>query len=284
MQKSEVVTMIQDIFPHKLNNWYDADARIGEQDFVFFFNGTKLLMKKSEGKTPIFPTGRDFGTGKSYIYLFSVDEERYFLLNEEPDFSSDFAYTEIFTLRSMEGAMPLHRIYAAMTGKHLSDWYRDTRFCGRCGSKTEHSQKERARLCPVCGYTAYPRIMPAVIVGVTNGDHLLLTKYRTGFRHYALIAGFTEIGETLEETVAREVMEEAGIRVKNIRYYKSQPWGIANDILMGYFCDVDGCTDIHMDTQELKFACWVHRDEIELQPDQMSLTNEMMQMFKLRKE
>lgn len=135
-------------------------------------------------------------------------------------------------------------------------------------------------VCPGCGYTAYPRIMPAVIVGVTNGDKILITRYRVGYGHNALIAGFTEIGETLEETVAREVMEEAGVRVKNIRYYKSQPWGFANDILMGFYCDVDGDTEIHMDDQELKQAGWVEREQIQLQPDNFSLTNEMMEKFK----
>ena len=122
--------------------------------------------------------------------------------------------------------------------------------------------------------------MPAVIVGVKNGDKLLITRYREGFAHNALIAGFTEIGETAEQTVAREVMEEAGVRVKNIRYYASQPWGIANDLLMGFFCELDGDDTIHMDRNELKFAQWVSREEIELQPDDFSLTNEMMVRFK----
>ena len=100
-----------------------------------------------------------------------------------------------------------------------------------------------------------------------NGDRILLTKYAgRDFAHYALIAGFTEIGETFEDTVRREVMEEAGIRVKNIRYYKSQPWGIVDDLLAGFFCDVDGDPTIHMDSSELKEAAWHTRDEIVLRP------------------
>ena len=130
-----------------------------------------------------------------------------------------------------------------------------------------------------CGYTAHPRIMPAVIVGVKNGDSILLTKYRTGISYNALIAGFTEIGETAEQTVAREVMEEAGVRVKNITYYKTQPWGIANDLLIGYFCELDGDPAITMDPGELKYAAWVRREDIQLQPDDFSLTNEMMARF-----
>ena len=125
----------------------------------------------------------------------------------------------------------------------------------------------------------YPRINPAVIVGVTNGDSILVTRYRQGYAHNALIAGFAEIGETLEETVAREVMEEAGIKVKNIRYYKSQPWGMAQDLLVGFYCDADGDTTIKMDDNELRYAAWTKREDIVLQPNDLSLTNEMMKMF-----
>ncbi|MBR4484883.1 MAG: NUDIX domain-containing protein, partial [Erysipelotrichaceae bacterium] len=122
---------------------------------------------------------------------------------------------------------------------------------------------------------------PAVIIGIKNGDKLLLTKYRSGFSQNALVAGFTEFGETLEETVKREVKEETGLNVKNIRYYKSQPWGIASDILAGYYCEVDGDDRIKMDQHELRYAEWVKREDIILQNKRYSLTNEMMERFKL---
>ena len=147
----------------------------------------------------------------------------------------------------------------------------------------KHDAVERAMYCPACGSKVYPRINPAVIIGVTNGDRLLLTKYKTGFAHNALVAGFTEFGETLEQTVAREVMEEVGLRVKHIRYYKSQPWGVAADILTGFFCQVDGDDAIRMDASELKSAEWVRREDIVLQPNDYSLTNEMMRLFKENK-
>ena len=133
--------------------------------------------------------------------------------------------------------------------------------------------------CTKCGNVIYPRINPAVIVGVINGDKILITKYRSGYAHNALVAGFTEIGETLEQTVMREVMEETGVKVKNIRYYKSQPWGMASDLLVGFYCDVDGDDTIHMDSSELKYAEWVKREDVVLQPSDLSLTNEMMKMF-----
>ncbi|MGM9605614.1 MAG: NAD(+) diphosphatase [Faecousia sp.] len=266
--------MIQDISPHMLYNQYDPTARPSAEDWVLCFDGQALLL----GPQGQFPRVAELGA-EDYTYLFTVDKERFFLLRQLEMLPEGFTFTDVKQLRR-EQCLPKHQIFAALTGKHLADWYRDTRFCGRCGGKTVHSQTERAKTCPACGYTAYPRIMPAVIVGVKNGDKLLLTRYREGFAHNALIAGFTEIGETAEQTVAREVMEEVGIRVKNIRYYASQPWGIANDLLLGFFCDLDGDPTIHMDENELKYAQWVRREDIQLQPDDFSLTNEMMTRFK----
>lgn len=282
--------MIQDIGPHKLNNHYDINAVPQPGDYVLHFHQSELLVKT--GGKLVFPTISDV-TGVPEVfhepaamgltYLFTVDDEKYYLLEGEPLKMPDgFSYCEIRQLREQRLG-PKYKCFAAITAKHLSDWYMDNHFCGRCGGPMGKSFKERAMVCLNCGYISYPRIMPAVIVGVTNADQLLITRYREGYRHNALIAGFTEIGETLEETVAREVMEETGLRVKNIRYYKSQPWGIANDILTGFFCDVDGSADIHMDEQELKYAAWMHRNEIDLQPDDYSLTNEMMLQFKLGK-
>ncbi|EEP28764.1 hydrolase, NUDIX family [Shuttleworthella satelles DSM 14600] len=145
----------------------------------------------------------------------------------------------------------------------------------------EMGSREREMICPNCGNPVYPKIMPAVIVAVTNGDRILMTKYRNrGIGYYALVAGFVEIGETFEDTVRREVMEETGLTVKNIRYYKSQPWGIADDLLAGFYCDLDGDDAIRMDEEELSEAAWFERGQIEGQPDHLSLTNEMMLTFR----
>jgi NAD+ diphosphatase len=127
----------------------------------------------------------------------------------------------------------------------------------------------------------FPKVAPAVIVGVTNGDKILLTKYANReYKRYALIAGFNEIGENIEETVKREVMEEAGLHIKNIRYYKSQPWGFDSNLLMGFFCEVDGDKNIRMDEHELSEAEWVDREDIPEYGENLSLTHEMMQVFK----
>lgn len=269
--------MIQDIFPHRFDNQYRSHAVAKEDATVFCIDKGQVLVKTAEGQL-IFPKARELTSTKDLCYLFAIDRQEYFL-QEQPVSLEGYAYEDVRNIRKM-GMQPKHEIFAAMTAKHLADWYADNHFCGHCGAKLYHAFKERAMQCPICGNRVYPRIMPAVIVGVVDGERLLLTRYRTGYAHNALIAGFTEIGETMEQTVAREVMEEVGLRVKNIRYYKSQPWGIANDILMGYYCEVDGDPTIHMDEYELKYAEFVEREKIELQPDDFSLTNEMMWMFK----
>ena len=278
--------MIQDIYPSKLDNSF-KDITPEDEDFVLVFSGEgKVYVGDDEGKMR-FLTFADCKVNEddapfSAVYLFSVDDKRYFLLNNYGNGirKSGFAYYTIREIRDRFSGEDDVNIYVAFTAYHLWKWYSDNKFCGKCGSALNHSEKERAMVCPDCGNVIYPRINPAVIVGVIRGDCLLLTKYRRGYSHNALVAGFTEIGETLEETVAREVMEETGVKVKNIRYYKSQPWGMAQDMLTGFYCEADGDGEIHMDENELKYAEWVKREDIELQPNNLSLTNEMMKMFK----
>ncbi len=291
--------MIQDIYPKKLNNSYRLDAHLQPESIILVFDSGKFLLKiDEESATITYPKCKDFDCQMEAVYLFSVDNEDYFYWFDYKN--SDYVNTDVIDgvdiadrFESLSGysfydmrairrtyLSPKHYVFAAFTAYQLIEWYLTTKYCGRCGAENENSKTERARVCPKCGNIIYPRINPAVIVGVTNGDKLLLTKYRNGLGFNALVAGFTEIGETMEETVAREVMEETGLNVKNIRYYKSQPWGIASDILLGYYCDVDGDDTITMDENELKYAQWVMREDIELQPMDYSLTNEMMMMFK----
>ena len=283
--------MIQDIDPHHLFNQYRPGAKADETSIVLCYTEEGLLCRVREDGTVAFPAVGEFPEAaqlfaEDLTYLFTVDTVPFFLLPQDPEaVPPGCSYVPVRKLRQIS-AGPKHLVFAAITGFQLSNWYRNNRFCGKCGGKTVHDRRERALRCPGCGHIIYPRIVPAVIVGVLDKetDRILLTKYRTGFAHYALVAGFTEIGETLEETVAREVMEETGLCVKNIRYYKSQPWGIVDDLLAGFYCDADGSREIHMDETELKLAEWKTRDEVVLQPDDFSLTNEMMMRFKRGEE
>lgn len=262
--------MIQDIYPHKLNNSFNINHKMKDEDYILHFDGRKVSLINNE-----LPRVKDISNKDELIYLFIIDEIAFYLSEKEIKDSTFFDIMELSYVESLKKEV----LFGIHTGKHLADWYRDNKYCGRCSKKMFHSRLERAMVCE-CGNIVYPKIMPAVIVGVKNGDKLLLTKYSQGFKYNALIAGFVEIGETIEECVSREVMEEVGLKVKNITYYKSQPWGIANDILVGYYCELDGDETIKMDKNELKEAVFTKREDIILQPGSVSLTNEMMKMFK----
>ena len=278
--------MIQDIFPAKFYNHFENCEPDGADYAFLFLEGKVYVRYNQDTKTLTFPTCGDFGgQGLSAIYLFSIDNQKYFLIPDMPEGAalpaggSDFSFYAPRQLRDMPLSSKAD-IFAVFSAYHLWKWYDDNKFCGHCGHLLEPDTVERALACPECKSKIYPRINPAVIIGIINGEKILITKYRTGYAHSALVAGFTEFGETLEQTVEREVMEEVGLKVKNIRYYKSQPWALAQDLLAGFFCEVDGDDRIKMDEGELKYAEWVSREDVELQPNDYSLTNEMMKLFK----
>ncbi len=271
--------MIQDIYPQVFDNSF-KNAKTKAGDKVISFRGEELLTSiDPETNELSFPDWSDFDPATKHIYIFSIDEQRYFMAFDAEIEPEGFSFQPMSEIRRLKMGSNVS-MFAAFSAYHLHKWYSASRYCGACGEATVFDSKERAMRCPKCGNIIYPRINPAVIIAVRNGDRLLLTKYNRGYANYALVAGFTEFGETLEETVQREVMEETGLKVKNIQYYKSQPWGIALDLLVGFICDVDGDDTIHIDNQELKLGAWIPREEIQLQPLKISLTGEMMQMFK----
>ena len=266
--------MIQDILPHRLRNEYHPDIHPQDNDRVLCFREGKLLLREGQ-----LPTVGSLGR-LDYRYLFSVDDAPYFLASSSA-LPIGCTLQDVRQLRR-EQSLPKHEIFAILTGKHLADWYRDSAFCGRCGTRTNHSPTERAMVCPHCKNTVYPKICPAVIVAVHDGDRLLLTRYRgRPFKKYALIAGFNEIGESIEDTVHREVMEEAGLRVKNLRFYKSQPWVFTDTLLMGFVCELDGSDRITVQESELAEASWHLRSELPEDHSHISLTGEMIEQFRL---
>lgn len=274
--------MIQDIEPYHLDNQYKTVLPDGEC-YAMYYEDHAVLARQTEHGIE-FPRFRELERlneeiYEDAVYLFSVDEERYYLvqeINREPLSGFSMENTEIF-----RRVLPGHHAFAGITGYQLYNWYKNRRYCGRCGHLMRPSSKERMMYCGECGNMEYPKICPAVIVGVTHGDRLLMSKYAGRvYKNYALIAGFTEIGETVEQTVAREVMEEVGLKVKNIRYYKSQPWAFTDTLLMGFYCDLEGDDTIRLDENELATAQWFKREEIPEPVSRESLTNEMILRFK----
>ncbi len=274
--------MIQDIASKIYDNHY-AEQLPELEDWLLVYHKGDVLCRFVDGRI-FYPKVEEICQGKGdMVYLFSISGERFFLLKEELNEIPDgYTWKNSSVFRD---AAPRYLGFAGITGQQLDDWYRLNRFCGRCGKPMVLDHIERMIRCEDCGNMVYPRINPGVIVAVTDGNRLLLTKYanRPGNVSYALVAGFTEIGETLEGTVRREVMEEVGLKVKNIQYYKSQPWSFSSTLLCGFYCEVDGSAQVKLDTEELAMAEWIEREEIPLEDDGISLTREMIHMFKTGK-
>lgn len=272
--------MIQDISPHRFDRTFSR-AEAAAADIALCCRDDRILLRR-EGEGFALPRFADAGLTPAGRHVFSLDGVGCYLAAAPAEAPADCAY---LTLQQVRQVRPMEVAFAAVVGVQLWRWYRDRAYCGRCGSPMEHSRTERAMVCPRCGLTEYPKLCPAVIVAVTDGDRLLLTRYADRpYRGDALIAGFVEIGETVEDTVRREVMEEVGLRVKNLRYYKSQPWAFTDSLLMGYYCELDGDDTIRLDTSELREGFWQRREEITPRGQDVSLTSEMVERFRLGKE
>ena len=278
--------MIQDIGTHEYHNEYKPVPPKPE-DYLLYYEDYKVLMHK-QGREIEFPRFRELEDRNpeiygEYTYLFSVDGENYYLGDQ-----IKWENLQDYTMENKEifrETRPLYKAFAGVTGYQLYHWYQDNHFCGRCGTPLKKDKKERMLYCENCHNMVYPKLSPAVIIGITDGNRILMSQYvNRDFKKYALIAGFAEIGETLEDTVRREVMEEVGLKVKNIRYYKSQPWSFTESLLAGFYCDLDGDDTITLEEDELAMAQWFEREEIPVEFNNISLTNEMIVQFKEGRE
>lgn len=273
--------MLQDIFPHIYHNEF-VKKEIEPADYLLIYQGDSVL---AQAETDLLQLPR-LEQIQSYLpegwratHLFTIDEEHYYLLELiELAAPEGWTYIPSGKYRDMR---PQERAFACGAAESLHRWFVGNRFCGRCGAQMGKSEIERALVCPECGNTVYPKICPGVIVAVVDGDRILLTQYAgRRYTRHALIAGFTEIGESVEQTVYREVMEEVGLRVKNLHFYKSQPWVLSDTLLMGFYAQLDGEEKIRLQEDELATAQFFHRSEIPQDYSLISLTGEMIDNFR----
>lgn len=203
--------MIQDIHGIYHNEYQNLTPE--QDDYIMFAQGRSVLMSRDSEQTIQYITygeliaasGGDL-SADACRYLFSIENqgmtEKYFLSNSQlltSQLMEKYEYRQQNVFRTMK---PEDKAFAGITACQLANWYESTQFCGRCGTRLEHDKVERMMKCPKCGAMHYPKISPAVIVAVTNRDKILMTKYAgRDYKKYALIAGFTEIGETIEDTV-----------------------------------------------------------------------------------
>ena len=269
--------MVQDISPHVFRNEF-TNIPPAEGDFALSFGPDGLLMDPSVGiRLPTVAEARALGA-EGLQFLFTEDNSRFYLSDNTLPAGRGYVYVDS---RAFRGMGPQAVLYACGVGESLFRWYRSNRFCGGCGTEMGRSERERSLICPACGHTVYPKICPAIIAAVCDGDRLLLTMSAgRGVSSHALVAGFAEIGESIEDTVRREVMEEVGLRLGELRFYKSQPWVFTDTLLMGFYARLDGPDTVRLQEDELSLAQWFSRDALPGDHSAISLTGEMIEVFR----
>ncbi len=202
------------------------------------------------------------------MYATEVDPE-----SDEPEgFSFDSLWAFLGRVKQAE-------FYLVGRAKQIVDWFHHHKFCGQCGEATGSAESDRSRKCHNCNQMFYPRLSPSIIVLVTRGEELLLAKNanaRANF--YSTLAGFVEPGESLEETVHREVLEEVGIKVKNLKYFSSQSWPFPNSLMLGFHAEYDS-GEISLQDEEIADAQWFHYKDMPNKPAMVSISGWLIDAY-----
>jgi NAD+ diphosphatase len=260
---------------------FKPPSDVGQPALWFIFNKGRLLVSTPNGACHI-PDSGDIAqaalTPVRRLFLGSLDSYLCYAAgwNNSGPLAPTFEWKD---LRALFGLIGDDLVWVAGRANQLLDWDQGHRYCGRCGHPTEDKADERAKSCPRCGLTNYPRLSPAVIVAVLKRDHILLARnkrFRGGF--YSVLAGFVEPGETLEACVEREIQEEVGILVKNIRYFGSQPWPFPNSLMIGFVADYAG-GQIAVDQAEITEAGWFSRETLPEIPPKISIARQLIDWF-----
>jgi NAD+ diphosphatase len=256
----------------------DAPARPRASALLFAARGLELLVAERDGAVHI-PSGADLpALAESAHFLGVLDGVDCYAVALAADAPVP-ADMKLVTARALYTRVD--EVVFAVGGRALAiaEWDAHHRFCGRCGQATEAVPGERARRCPACRTPFYPRISPAVIVLVTRGDTMLLAR-AAGFPEpfFSTLAGFVEPGESLEETLMREVGEEVGIEIRNIRYFGSQPWPFGRSLMIGFTAEHAG-GEIRIDGQEIVEAGWFTVDNLPRVPPRLSIARQLIDSF-----
>ncbi len=255
------------------------------QDLLLCFQGNEVLVR-SDAAGFCVPTAKDVLPQLAGMplptYLFQTETQAVYGMELPGDLIPaeipGCAFQPVACFREMASRRDS---FVLITAYHMMAWMLNHQCCGFCGQPMLPSTTERALCCSGCGKIIYPVISPAVSVAITCNDRLLLVRNTRGsFQHFTLVAGYVEVGENLEETVVREVMEEVGLKVKNLRYVGSQPWGFSQSLMMGFHAEVDGGDQIVLQASELSDGRWFSREEIEPRPHSLSLSFRMIEMFR----
>ena len=245
----------------------------------FAFKGDQLICKTSSG-VPEPITADDFRwfdveTSSRHL-LGRFRGVGCYALGVEGSLPEGYSLTG---LRGILGRTAMETFYLAGRALQTVEWHNTNKFCGRCGAPMSEHPQDRAKLCESCGFIAYPRLSPSIIVLVTKGEEMLLARnaaWPNGM--FSTLAGFVEAGESIEQTVHREVMEEVGLRVKNLKYFGSQSWPFPNSLMLGFHAEYDS-GDIVCQPGEIAEAKWFQRDNLPQTPPKTAISGWLIDEF-----
>ena len=266
------------ILPSGFVSGYSAPESGAKPAWWFAFAGNRLLVEWRNGKACL-PFADHWPlpelTLLRQLYLGALDQHPCYGV-EIPENADLPRNTALQGLRELWGV--LDETLFGLSGQALQivDWDRCHQYCGRCGASTQSRGNDRAKHCAACGLLSYPRIAPAIMVRVVRNESILLARsphYPPG--RYSVLAGFVEPGETLEQTAHREVMEEVGIQIANLRYFGSQSWPFPHSLMIAFEADYAG-GEIRIDAQEIEEADWFTRDRLPELPPPISIARWMI--------
>jgi NAD+ diphosphatase len=186
------------------------------------------------------------------------------------------AHYQWLGLRSQLELLPASSFQLAGRALQIAQWFYDHRYCGRCGQETQQDEIDRAKVCHSCDLRFYPRLSPCMIVLVTRGEEVLLAHHRRATRVvYSTLAGFVEVGESVEECVRREIKEEVGIEVGKLEYFHSQPWPFPSQLMLGFFAEYEA-GEIKIDPVEIVDAKWFRYDQLPQVPASASVAGQLI--------
>jgi NAD+ diphosphatase len=243
----------------------------------FCVRGAEVLVFEVDGATavPSLDELEQLGLASSLHYLGALDSTAYYAVPLDAEAEPPTGMT-FHGLRPLAALLPEELFGIAGRAVQIVEWDDTHRFCGRCGTPTERAQNDRAKRCPACGLLAFPRVAPAVIVRVTRAEEILLGRNRRFPEPiYSVIAGFVEPGESLEDTVAREVHEEAGVEIRDVRYFGSQPWPFPHQLMVGFTAEY-ASGEIRIDEEELVHAAWFPRNDLPRLPPGFSIARRLI--------
>lgn len=249
-----------------------------KKDLALIYLGNKILLKKSTQEIPSVNDLEEYQLKKSK-YLGEYEGNNYFV-NSYLEEHFDEKRFELINMNIFKWNFTTSKSKIIAAGEQLNRWYKRHIYCGACGTTLKEKENERVLHCESCHNVYYPENSPAIIVLIKNKEKILLAR-NAAFpeKRYSLIAGYIDMGETAEEAVKRETIEEAGIKVKNIEYYGSQPWPFSSSLMLGFYAECDGDDEIEVDGVEIIDAGWYGKDfDIDI-PNRGAIAGQMIRDF-----